>query len=534
MDTYINTLSDLFYNNKRPLIIMEQDGSDCILNRECEILINGITYLNIDEIFPDIKLDKDLNRQSCLLKGSDKEIYFSLDFYSDNKKWVLEVDKDFATEWNEFVNYQKILHVIFLDLISVNTEKDLYKKLVEKATTLLKIDRIGILTYDHETEMVRGSWGTNSKGEIEDQSDYKEYLDKNSKVQEALALKDYVILEENMPLADRGKIIGQGWNATTAFFAGNKPIGWIACDNAINHEPLPNWKKEILGELSRMTGELVFHLRIEHHLTAKVEEKTRELERTIKELKTTQETLIEAEKMASLGSLVAGVSHEINTPVGIAITATSHMEETTMELRRKVESNTLRKKDLNSFINKNLEGSRLALTSLKKAGELITSFKQLAVNQTSAKKQKTNLREIINNVIISFQYGYNLKHVVINNNVDENISFNCNPGDIYQIFTNLISNSIIHGFNQSDKGIITIDASLKDKVLNIIYKDDGIGIPAKLHKKVFDPFFTTQRSNGRPGLGLNVIYNQILKLGGCIGLYNNNPSGILFKMNFKL
>lgn len=534
MDTYINTLSDLFYLNKHPLIIMDQDGSGCILNRESEGLFSDLINSDIKEIFPDIRLDSDYNRQSCRLNNSDKEFHFNLDFYKENKKWILEIDNNFISEWDEFVNYQKILHVIFLDLLSVNTEKELYKKLVEKASSLLSIDRIGILTYDHKTEMVRGSWGTNSKGEIEDQSDYYEYLDKSSKVQEALALKDYVIMEENMPLADKGKIIGKGWNATTAFFAGNKPIGWIACDNAINHKPLPNWKKEILGELSRMTGELVFHLRVEQHLTAKVEEKTKELERTISELKTTQESLIEAEKMASLGSLVAGVSHEINTPIGIAITATSHIEELTADINEKVLSNSLRKKDLTSFIQKNLEGSSLALSSLKKAGELITSFKQLAVNQTSDIKKNTNLKELINNVIISFQYGYNLKHVIINNNVDDSISFNCNPGDIYQIFTNLISNSLIHGFNQTDKGQVEIDATLSGSILNITYKDDGVGIPTQKHKKVFDPFYTTKRGSGRPGLGLNIVYNQVLKLGGTIGLYNNEPSGIIFKLSFKL
>lgn len=534
MENYLNTLSDMFYLNKNPLIITDLDGDNCILNKKCKEQLNTETIESIFEILPDIKLEADKMEQTCTLKGVEEDINLEVQFFEDSNHWVIELGKCSCNDWNEFVNFQKILHVIFLELLAVTDEKHLYKVLIERVKKLLKIDRIGILIYDITTETIHGSWGTDKDGNILDQSNYKVKFDKNSMVQEALALRDYVVIEHDVPLADEGIIIGKGWNATTAFFAGHKPIGWISCDNALTHEPLPKWKREILGELGRMTGELVFHLRVEKHLQEQVESKTKELEETIDELKLTQKHLIEAEKMASLGSLVAGVSHEINTPVGVALTATSHLNESTKEIQDIIDSNKLKKKDLTKFLQNNLAGSNLAVSSLKKAAELINNFKQLAVVKDSDLKQDIILYDLIKNSILSFQYTNDLDNIEINNNVDKSIALHSYPMGLFQIFTHLISNSLIHGFKNSDVGVINIDAVKKSHKLKIIYNDNGAGIPKKLHKKVFDPFFTTIRSEGRTGLGLNIIYNQVMKLKGTISLSNNKPSGVMVEIVLPL
>lgn len=513
-----DTFKDMFFFNRNPMIIVDLDGKNCLLNKECKELLNRDSLDSLFTLFPDIKLCKNRPKQDCSDTENGEVFSVDLQLFKESNRWVISLNTRESGDWTAFTKHQKILHLIFLELLSVSEEKKLYKILVERATKLLKIDRLGILLYNCDTEMVHGSWGTDSRGNIVDQSYFSEKLDKNSNAQEALALHDYVVYEEDVPLADNGIEVGRGWNATTAFFAGHKPIGWITCDNILSKESLPNWKKELLGELSRMTGELVFHLRIENHLKEKIEKKTKELESTIAELKLTQESLIEAEKMASLGMLVAGVSHEINTPVGVALTISSHILEKTTELTGKTVKNSLTKNQLTDFLKDTEEASSLAVSSLKKAANLINNFKMLSINKDSDTPKEVNLSELLNSAILSFQYSHDLKNITIKNSIPKDITVISSPMDFYQIFTNLISNSLLHGFKNRDRGNIEVIGRYKEKKLQVTYRDNGVGIPKELHKRVFDPFFTTSRSEGGTGLGLNIIYNTVLKLGGSIKL----------------
>lgn len=429
---------------------------------------------------------------------------------------MISIDRKNSTDWELFVEDQKILHEIFLDLYKCRTEKEIYKKVVEGGLNRLNIDRIGILLFSIEDNLMLGSWGTDDHGHIVDQSDFRSNLDQEEWALEALRRKNYIAVNYDFELRDRGRIIGVGWNAVSAFYDDDKPIGWIACDNYFTHSPLPPWKKEIIGELGRITGQLVSRIRQENRLQEMVEERTREL-------KESQKSLIEAEKLASLGALVAGVSHELNTPVGVALTAASYITDSTKSIKTKVEHNQVKKKELIEFINNSLQSGEITVSSLKKAAELVASFKQLAVDQTIEKKRDINLYELINTIGVSLKHSRKNLELKIENNIDKELHLFSTAGDFIQIFTNLIQNSIVHGFSNRERGLICIESHIKGNKLRIDFKDDGKGISEGDLARVFEPFYTTSRNNGGTGLGLSIIYNMVQKLGGTIEAFHGDP-----------
>lgn len=530
MDNFFNTVSEIFFLNSKPLIIMDYDGSNLIFNKNAERIFNHSELLSIKELFPKLILSIENNEQICNYNNIPYHINLKLSY--EKNQWIIEIQNSFDSEWDEFVINQKKLHVLFLDLLSVKSEDDLYKKLVTKSRKLFDIDRMGILLCDIDNQLVRGSWGTDDVGDVVCQTEYEEHIDSNRLFKDSLSFKDYITFTEDTELYNMHNVVGIGWNSKSVFYAGNNPIGWISCDNYFGHKPLPRWKKEILSELSRMTGEFVFNLRLEKHLKEEVEKKTLELNETITKLKEMQENLIESEKLASLGSLISGVAHEINTPVGVAITSSSHIKEKTQSIMDLFYDNRLTKTQLESFLKDNLYASQLASSSLQKAGELVDMFKQLSTDQNSELLEATNLSTLINNVIKSMKYSSKLDSVKFILDIDPNITLKCNYGGFYQIFVNLINNSIIHGFKNIKNPQIFISSFINGDIISIIYSDNGVGIPKNLHKKVFEPFFTTKRDLGSTGLGLSIVYNNLIKIGGSISLCS--IKGTQFTIDIKI
>lgn len=269
---------------------------------------------------------------------------------------------------------------------------------------------------------------------------------------------------------------------------------------------------------------------IEHNLTEKeLEQKNKELEKAYTELTEAQLQIIEQEKMASLGSLVAGVAHEINTPLGIGITSASYLEKINREAQKKLADGEMSKGSLQRFMENITESINIMTLNLGRASELIRNFKQVAVDQSNDIKTQFELKDNIDTVVASLKHEYKKKQLVINNNCPDNISLNSYPGAFFQIFTNFIMNSVKHGFTGRESGAISIDASLANNMLKIIYCDDGIGIPNKDLKKIFDPFFTTNRQSGSSGLGLNIVYNIVTqKFKGNIHCESDTGKGVKF------
>lgn len=234
-----------------------------------------------------------------------------------------------------------------------------------------------------------------------------------------------------------------------------------------------------------------------------------ELEFALETLKQTQNQLIQSEKMAALGGLVAGVAHEINTPVGVSVTAASYLDEKNNEIMNLFESGKLKKGDMEKYINTTMESIKILVINLERASNLVKSFKQIAVDQTREEKRTFKLNEYINEVLLSLHPKIKkTKHKIIVNCMDD-IWITASPGGISQVITNLVVNSLVHAFDDGDEGIMTIKiTSEKDEII-MEYSDNGKGISENDIKKIYEPFFTTKRGKGGTGLGLNIVYNIV-------------------------
>jgi len=275
-------------------------------------------------------------------------------------------------------------------------------------------------------------------------------------------------------------------------------------------------------------------------LEHRVEERTSELisanvelRHTLQHLQIAQTQLIQTEKMAALGSLVAGVAHEINTPIGIGVTATSHLKKITEKLKEQYEANSIRKNDLDDFIKNTFDSCDIILANIWRASEIITSFKHVAVDQSSEQRREFNIKQYINEILISLHPKIKKTPHKIIVECDEKISINNYPGAFSQIITNLIINSLIHAFPGEAIGEIIIRVALIDGIINMDYSDNGNGIPSENVGKIFDPFFTTKRGQGGTGLGLNIVFNIISqKLKGGISVESELGKGTSFHINF--
>ncbi len=277
-------------------------------------------------------------------------------------------------------------------------------------------------------------------------------------------------------------------------------------------------------------------LRLNQSLEKKVELRTEELNATnqkltnsLSQLQNTQTQMVEQEKMASLGSLVAGVAHEINTPIGIGITAISHLEHIIDELEEPFKQGKLSKNRFESALGNLKECHDLVFTNLERAAQLVKSFKMVAVDQSSEEMRLFNLKSYINDIITSLRPELRKRQLELNLNIEDSLILNSFPGVFSQILTNLIMNSVIHGFQKEESGSIFIDAKLEDQVLSINYQDNGKGIPDNIAAKIFDPFFTTNRDTGGSGLGTHIIYNLVTQaLHGTIQLADDSDKGAHF------
>lgn len=259
--------------------------------------------------------------------------------------------------------------------------------------------------------------------------------------------------------------------------------------------------------------------------------KNEQLEATLKELHFAQETLIDTEKMAALGSLVSGVAHEVNTPVGTALTGISHIHYSTVELSKKYEDDKMDEQTFLNYLDDTKKLSAMSEESLMRAAKLIRSFKEISVDQHSDEKRMINLKKYLDEVILTLSIELKNNAIEVNNDIPEHINLNTYPGYISQIFSNLILNTIKHAFENSNDNRIIIDAAEKENSTLINYKDNGKGVSDEIAQKLFDPFFTTARGKGGSGLGLNIVYNLITsKLNGSITLDPQYKHGLGFNI----
>lgn len=288
--------------------------------------------------------------------------------------------------------------------------------------------------------------------------------------------------------------------------------------------------------LASHTNELVSKIKdLNQNLEDKVQKRTKELNKTNKKLQNTETLMMENKKMAALGELVAGISHEINTPVGLSLTGITHFSNINKNLKKLYESDNLSQNEFEEFINASNELADTITLNLQRAADIIRSFKTVAVDQTSKEKREFNLKQYFEEILISLRNKTKKMDIDFLIDCDEKLVINSNPGSISQIITNLVMNSIIHGFEDSKKGRISISVKVEDSKLYLEYKDDGKGISKESLDKIFEPFFTTKKSKGGSGLGLNIIKKIITQeLHGTICCISDEGQGTTFYIKIPI
>ncbi len=266
-------------------------------------------------------------------------------------------------------------------------------------------------------------------------------------------------------------------------------------------------------------------------LEQRVQERTAELSATLQRLRRTQDELLQSEKLASLGALVAGVAHELNTPIGNAVTVASTLTRTHSRFKAQAEAG-LTRSALAAYLADVEEGGQIIERNLSRAAELIGGFKQLAADQTSAQRRRFALADVVQEVALAMRPGLRRAGVRLLEEIPRELRMDSYPGPLGQVLMNLINNAIVHAFAGRAGGRITLKAqALEPDRLLLSVADDGCGIAPEHHKKVYDPFFTTRLGQGGSGLGLNIVHTLVSGvLGGRIELHSTPGAGTRFDL----
>jgi signal transduction histidine kinase len=250
-------------------------------------------------------------------------------------------------------------------------------------------------------------------------------------------------------------------------------------------------------------------------------------------LKLAQDQLVESERMASLGGLVAGIAHDVNTPIGVSVTAASFLQDRLKSLQTAFDEKKLTSKTMNSFIDEAAQTTTLLLSNLNRASDLVASFKQVAVDQTSEAERDVDMKEYIREVTQSLAPKFKKTAHKIDVECPEDLVVKCAPGAVAQVVTNMMMNSLIHGFEGTKEGHIKMKIWDDEDYVHIDYADDGKGLNKEMLEKHFDAFFTTRRGKGGSGLGTHIMYNLVTQtLGGKIEADSEPGKGLNYHITF--
>ncbi|MCW8932483.1 MAG: PAS domain-containing sensor histidine kinase [Gammaproteobacteria bacterium] len=269
--------------------------------------------------------------------------------------------------------------------------------------------------------------------------------------------------------------------------------------------------------------------------TTELSIKNNELTIAMQRIESAMQQLVMAENLASLGALVPGITHEMSTPLGISVTSISHAEQLTQELARQYHEKNLSKNKMLTYLDDMDESIKIASTSLSRAVDLINSFKQVAIDQASEQKRQFVVKNYIEETLLSLHNHIKQTNLSVQLDCDEALSIESYPGMYSQIITNLLMNSLIYAYDKEDEGKIKIQVTKKNKTLELIFSDDGKGIPDNNLSKIFTPFFSTGKEKGGSGLGLSIIHNIVTeKMHGHIECKSQIRKGTQFTITLPI
>ncbi len=290
--------------------------------------------------------------------------------------------------------------------------------------------------------------------------------------------------------------------------------------------------QDLNATVVQLRNEIVRRRAVEETLERRVLERTQEIEAVngelhaaLEKLQSAQSEIVQSAKMAALGALVAGVAHELNTPIGNGVTMASVLQVRTDDLHAAVEAGSLRRSELESYAEDMRSGADILLRNLSRAAELIASFKQVATDRTSASRRVFDLREMIDDQLVMLQPLLQSAAIAMEVQVEKGVILDSYPGALGQVIANLIVNATQHAFEGRDQRAIAISAREVQGAIEMQVSDNGIGILELDRPRIFDPFYTTKVGKGGTGLGLNIAYNLATNvLGGRITLAAKDAS----------
>lgn len=270
-------------------------------------------------------------------------------------------------------------------------------------------------------------------------------------------------------------------------------------------------------------------------LEGRVSDRTAELRATIERLKQTQADLVQAEKLASLGSLVAGVAHELNTPIGNAIVTASALEDATREFEVTMARGEMRKSTLNNFVESTVPMAELIVRSCRRAADLIHSFKRVAVDQTSEQRRVFDLHDLVEDNIAALRPSFRDLPWVIAIDIPTGIACDSYPGPLGQVIASIVHNAQAHAFKGRSAGTLTVSAVLQSDRVEMTFADDGNGMESAVLGRIFEPFYTTRLGHGGSGLGLSISLNLVTGvLGGSLQARSEPGHGTCFTLRLPL
>lgn len=318
-------------------------------------------------------------------------------------------------------------------------------------------------------------------------------------------------------------------------------VGVLYFENNLANDAFTAERTGLLGILSTQIAISLENAELYDELEQKIEartfalnQKNAELGQTLSSLKKMQKQLVESEKLASLGQLVAGIAHEINTPVGVGVTGASTLLEETGKLLARYRDGSMKRSDLDHYVETAAVISKLLLSNMERAALLIQSFKEVAIDQTSEERRSFRLKPYIDEVLLNLSPTLRRAERTVTLDCDEQIEIDSYPGALAQILTNFVMNALLHAFQEGQAGTMAIVVSLLDAdTVQLRFSDTGKGIPEKDLPKIFDPFFTTMRGRGGSGLGLNIVHNLVTgSLQGRVSVQSTINVGTTFILDF--
>ena len=270
-------------------------------------------------------------------------------------------------------------------------------------------------------------------------------------------------------------------------------------------------------------------------LEARVEQRTAELRQANEDLRLAADQLVQTEKVASLGRLVAGIAHELNTPLGSTLTAATTLKAHLGAFRKGLDAGTLKRSTADDFVSQCQQACEIIERNAYRAAGLIDNFKELAVDQASARRRSFPLRRTVEEVIATHHNAWKATPHQITLEISDSIEMDSFPGPLAQVLSNLLENSLVHGLKPNQPGHVHIAATLRGASVDLAYSDDGIGIPTEFRNKIYDPFFTTRLGQGGSGLGLYIVQTLVTGvLGGQITVQSSPGQGTLFHITLPL